>query len=142
MSISFAPTSCDSCGRSRGRRGKPKGAKRTFIEYLDRRKGMLSVLADAVRFFQQLLTAVSAVRHEQNGEEGVPAEDPEMPWKANPALKQRTFDGAMPPLRLPPTTSQLTILDKKLLEHISKFYSPLISNISPKFVLWTRGIQE
>ena len=40
---------------------------------------MLSVLADAVRFFQQLLTAVSAVRDEQNGEEGVPAEDPEMP---------------------------------------------------------------
>jgi hypothetical protein len=32
--------------------------------------------------------------------------------------------------------------DHRLLLHISNFYSPLTSNISKKFVLWTKGVKQ
>lgn len=68
---------------------------------------------------------------------------PEEPWRATqaPSMEQNV-NANMLQLRLPASTEQLSIRDQRLLGHISEFYSPLVSNVSPKFVLWTRGIQE
>jgi hypothetical protein len=142
MSTSFAPTSCGSCARSRERKG-PRRARKILIAQFDQPKGMTAVLADEMQFLRQLLTTVSSMRSEQiEAVVGESSDDPEMPWKVALWPNRCTSDAAMPPLRLPPITNQLSVRDKRLLEHMSKFYSPLISNTSPKFVLWTRGIQE
>jgi hypothetical protein len=103
-----------------------------------------------VQFLLHLLTTVSSNRTipfdaaEQVGqaEEEDTSERPEESLKASHRPKRRNFNSSMPPLRLPPSSKQLTMRDQRLLDHISNFYLPLISNISPKFVLWTRGIQK
>jgi hypothetical protein len=64
------------------------------------------------------------------------------PEHAAQYMNRYIFDAYMPQLRIPPSVNHLTVRDRRLLDHISKFYLPLISNISTKFVLRARGIQE
>jgi hypothetical protein len=40
------------------------------------------------------------------------------------------------------SSHHLSAHDHRLLLHISNFYSPLTSNISKKFVLWTKGVKQ
>jgi hypothetical protein len=40
------------------------------------------------------------------------------------------------------SSHHLSAHDHQLLLHISNFYSPLTSNISKKFVLWTKGVKQ
>jgi hypothetical protein len=110
---------------------------------------MTDFSASWAQILQHLLTTVSSDRalpsegaeHAEQDEEETP-EQPEKPRRTTHGPKRQTFDAYLSPLRLPPWANQLTVQDRRLLQHISDFYSPLISNISPKFVLWTRGIEE
>jgi hypothetical protein len=40
------------------------------------------------------------------------------------------------------SSHHLSVHDHRLLLHISNFYSPLMSNISKKFVLWTKRVKQ
>lgn len=44
--------------------------------------------------------------------------------------------------RRQPSDLKLSILDNRLLVHISNFYSPLGANLSDKFILWTKGVKQ
>lgn len=100
-------------------------------------------------FLGHLLTAVSSSRPMAADTTEVAehvvdfvSELPEDLAMATRSHKRGPFDANMPLLILKPSTQSLGARDQRLLDHISNFYSPLISNISPKFVLWSRGMQK
>jgi hypothetical protein len=46
------------------------------------------------------------------------------------------------PIYLQPSVHQLSPREARLLSHVSNLYSPLLTSLSQKFVIWTKGVKE